>query len=549
MRKRISNLLLAALIAAAASPARATEFWTAEELERPWGPPVAPRLGYGAAADSYDADDVFRKACAFIEYWQVKDPNDPNYGGIREGEDLPNIIQTDNTSESVWAWSRWRELTGERRYDDAVARSWTYITKYPAWEEEGWGHPASKYYRYYNCGWGMRAEMQYRRTTGDDSYKNYALTCARFIVDNPIEYSYPLYLTNYLCVAWAAGNLYEYAVDVGDDDLKATAVALAENVKRIAEEQPAWAIGSYAWAMAGGATIWGLHYSYFQEHPGEEANWTAQYAPYLQKLVDPGSNTWDNAWNAWFMFGHHTAYYATNDGQYWTNFENVAANLVAQDTDGDGGIPPSQGLDDTHDHTWVTSYLCMMGMDRIIRGLRIANYAAQKGPGEIVVGWEPEFEHRAAGYNLYREEAGKTGRPKLNDDPLTGDPPYSFKDEHVLPGTTYRYWVEARGPGGRARVTGPLEVQAGGLPCSFALAQNYPNPCTGTTTVAFSLSAASTATLRLFDLAGREVYRSDGRYGVGKHELRLQLDLPPGVYLYRLTAGEEEAARAMVIVE
>ncbi|UCH78681.1 MAG: hypothetical protein JSU81_01660, partial [Candidatus Coatesbacteria bacterium] len=139
MRKRISNLMLAALIAAAASPARATEFWTAEELERPWGPPVTPRLGYGAAADSYDVDDVFRKACAFIEYWQVKDPNDPNYGGIREGEDLPNIIQTDNTSESVWAWSRWRELTGERRYDDAVARSWAYITKYPAWEEEGWG--------------------------------------------------------------------------------------------------------------------------------------------------------------------------------------------------------------------------------------------------------------------------------------------------------------------------------------------------------------------------------------------------------------------------
>jgi len=141
----------------------ATRPWTDEELARPFGPAVAPRVGYSLAASSYDADEVFKKACAFIAAWQVTDPNDPNYGGIREGENMPDIIQTDNTQESVWVWSRWRELSGSRAYDDATARSWVYINKYPAWEEEGWGSESQKYYRFYNCGWGMRAEMMYRR--------------------------------------------------------------------------------------------------------------------------------------------------------------------------------------------------------------------------------------------------------------------------------------------------------------------------------------------------------------------------------------------------
>jgi hypothetical protein len=382
-------------VAAAATGALATEFWTAEELARPFGPPVEPRLGYDARAEEYDAEQIFGKACAFIEYWQVKDPKDPSYGGIREGEDLPHIVQTDNTSESVWVWSRWRQLTGSRKYDDAVARSWVYIKKNPAWEEEGWENPASKYYRVYNCGWGMRAEMMYRQTTGDNSLKNYGLTCARFVADNPIDIRNMSYLNNYLCTAWAVGNLYEYAEDVGDAGLKAKALSLASEVKSLAEEAPAWRIGYYAWAMSGGATVWGLHNSYFKEYPNDEKPWMVEYGPYLQTLVQPGVGTWDNAWNAWYMFGHHSCYHATGDDAYWFNFDNVAANLVAQDTDNDGGIPPTQAASDKCDHTWVTSYLCMMGMDRIIRDLSVKNFVAVAEPGTIVLTWDPAYETHA----------------------------------------------------------------------------------------------------------------------------------------------------------
>lgn len=545
------NIVLTAIgVLAAATAALATEFWPPEKLAEPFGPPVEPRLGYAVRAEEYDAEQVFGKACAFIEFWQVKDPNDPNYGGIREGEDLPNIIQTDNTQESVWVWSRWRQLTGSRKYDDAVARSWVYINKNPAWKEEGWEYPASKYYRIYNCGWGMRAEMMYRRTTGDASRKNYGLTCARFVADNPIDIKNLSYLNNYLCTAWAVGNLYEYAEDVGDEGLKAKALSLASEVKSLAEEAPAWRIGYYSWAMSGGATVWGLHNSYFKGHPDEEKSWMTSYGPYLQTLVNPGGGTWDNAWNAWYMFGHHSCYHATGNESYWFKFDNIAANLVAQDTDGDGGIPPSQAKGDDCDHTWVTSYLCMMGMDRIIRDLSVKDFVATAEPGTIVLKWEPAYETHAAAYDVYRETVGRPGHPKISDEPITGNPPYAFVDGDVIPGTTYRYWLEALSPSAHVRTHGPVERTAGALKCTFALGQNYPNPApSGRTAVPFALARGSSALFRLFDLAGREVYRREGTYGAGKHVLELNLDVAPGVYVYKLEAGDDEAAKRMVIAK
>ncbi len=338
---------------------------------------------------------------------------------------------------------------------------------------------------------------------------------------------------------------------MGDDALKAKALSLAAKVKTLAEAAPARGIGYYTWAMSGGATVWGLHNSYFKEHPREEKAWISEYGPYLQRLVKPGVGTWDNAWNAWFMLAHHGCYHVTGDAAYWTKFDDIAANLVAQDTDGDGGIPPSQALGDDHDHTWVTSYMCLMGMDRIIRDLSVKNFVATPEPGVIVLKWEPAFETHAAAYDLYRETVGSPGRPKITDKPIAGNPPYSFTDGDVVHGRTYRYWLEARSPGGgHFRVHGPIERTAGALKCAFALGQNYPNPVTdGRTTVPFALARGGKTLFRVFDVAGHEVYRAENVFSPGKHALELTLALAPGVYIYKLETGRDDAAKRMVITK
>ena len=88
-------------------------------------------------------------------------------------------------------------------------------------------------------------------------------------------------------------------------------------------------------------------------------------------------------------------------------------------------------------------------------------------------------------------------------------------------------------------------------PSLTLLRQNEPNPCRGRTTIPFSLPRAASVTLKIYDVAGREVanlleneYRLPGRYEV-KFDGRV---LASGVYMYRLVTGSTVETRKMVLV-
>jgi len=85
----------------------------------------------------------------------------------------------------------------------------------------------------------------------------------------------------------------------------------------------------------------------------------------------------------------------------------------------------------------------------------------------------------------------------------------------------------------------------------FALAGAEPNPARGALAIRFALSTNASATLVLYDLAGRELAREDvGVLGAGSHVVRLASGgaLAPGVYLARLSqGGEARTVRVAVI--
>ena len=101
---------------------------------------------------------------------------------------------------------------------------------------------------------------------------------------------------------------------------------------------------------------------------------------------------------------------------------------------------------------------------------------------------------------------------------------------------------------GARETFGPAEIEVGLKAAAFALHGNAPNPTRGATTFAFSLPAAGPASLAVYDMAGREVWRHDGTFAAGEKELRAAFELAPGVYVYRLDAAGNRAARRMVIV-
>ena len=87
------------------------------------------------------------------------------------------------------------------------------------------------------------------------------------------------------------------------------------------------------------------------------------------------------------------------------------------------------------------------------------------------------------------------------------------------------------------------------VPTTFALEQNYPNPFNPTTVVSCRVPVACNVTLVVYNLLGQEVaVLVDKQKPAGRYEFKFDgTGVASGVYVYRLTAGEDVATRKMVL--
>ena len=94
--------------------------------------------------------------------------------------------------------------------------------------------------------------------------------------------------------------------------------------------------------------------------------------------------------------------------------------------------------------------------------------------------------------------------------------------------------------------TAVLEERTAALPQSFTLNQNYPNPFNSETVIRFALPTSADVELSIFNLAGQQVATLvGGTRQAGVYTVHWDCrddggrELASGVYLYRLTAGEQ----------
>jgi hypothetical protein len=97
----------------------------------------------------------------------------------------------------------------------------------------------------------------------------------------------------------------------------------------------------------------------------------------------------------------------------------------------------------------------------------------------------------------------------------------------------------------------PVTEDGHNMLCPYELAQNYPNPFNARTRITFELAQAGEVSLDVFDITGRLVRTlANGRMAAGTHEVSLDArDLPSGVYVYRLAAGDVVEAKKMVLIK
>jgi hypothetical protein len=84
----------------------------------------------------------------------------------------------------------------------------------------------------------------------------------------------------------------------------------------------------------------------------------------------------------------------------------------------------------------------------------------------------------------------------------------------------------------------------------FGLEQNRPNPFNPVTTISFTIPSAQHVSLKVYDVAGREVATIvNGTRPAGHHTVNFEArNIASGIYFYRLKAGDFLETRKMILL-
>ncbi len=123
---------------------------------------------------------------------------------------------------------------------------------------------------------------------------------------------------------------------------------------------------------------------------------------------------------------------------------------------------------------------------------------------------------------------------------------FPFSKSGSADGSAFTPWV----PDGTPDPFGPAQAIAG-LPDRYGLKQNYPNPFNPQTNISYSLPEAGHVTVEVFNATGVKVDDLvNGYRAAGNHDAVFNaVNLPSGVYFYRLTAANYTEIRKMVLMK
>jgi hypothetical protein len=140
-----------------------------------------------------------------------------------------------------------------------------------------------------------------------------------------------------------------------------------------------------------------------------------------------------------------------------------------------------------------------------------------------------KFTRNASSTYLYDDDYVEVAQNGV----ASGTDPYIVSTTGGFPCTWFSSYIVGKS-GGLTTV----EESPNGIPTSFKLSQNAPNPFNPSTTIRYAIPKASEVTLKVYDLLGKEIAtlvnekQPAGEYTVGWNPV----GLPSGVYFYRLEA-------------
>ena len=196
--------------------------------------------------------------------------------------------------------------------------------------------------------------------------------------------------------------------------------------------------------------------------------------------------------------------------------------------------------------------------------IQLASFSGAAMPQGVVLDWSTMSEVNNYGFYVERRTSAESAFKTVSGlIPGSGTSlerhDYAWTDA-ALPAGNYRYRLrqvdldasETHSSEIAVAVAGVLDVGREPAPRVFALSQNYPNPFNPVTVVKFSVARPEHATVKVYDVLGREVavlFR--GRAEAGR-SYTLSLDaaeLPSGLYLCRIVTDSRTDVKKMLLLK
>jgi hypothetical protein len=204
------------------------------------------------------------------------------------------------------------------------------------------------------------------------------------------------------------------------------------------------------------------------------------------------------------------------------------------------------------DEMYIDNFYFGDAMPTIIP-VELTSFAASvNAAGHVVLNWTTGTEIN----NLMFEVERSVGNNEfvrvgyVNGQGTTSEPQaYSFTDAAVSNGT-YFYRLKQIDFSGMYEYSNVIEVDVKG-PLGYNLSQNYPNPFNPSTVIDFSTVEAGLVKLTVYNLLGEEIQVLRNEYmEPGFHQVTFNaLNLPSGMYIYKLETANYVQARKMMLMK
>jgi hypothetical protein len=193
--------------------------------------------------------------------------------------------------------------------------------------------------------------------------------------------------------------------------------------------------------------------------------------------------------------------------------------------------------------------------------VELNSFKASATDSDIELSWITATETNNSGFEIQRNKDGHFETIKfVNGNGTTSEThAYTFVDKSLSVGT-YVYRLKQIDFDGTFSYSNTIEVEVV-TPSTFVLEQNYPNPFNPSTTIRFSIPVETDVRLNVFNTLGQEVAEMiNSRLKEGYHEVDFSsnggsasggdaVNLPSGIYFYRLEADKFIEVKKMIIIK